>query len=94
MLCGARQQPAQFLEQAEFIDHVGGRNIVPHVEAALLRAREIGTASRVSARRSPATLRRPLSSYAIHADIRRAAVDARGVRARATIAESTCSDAC
>ncbi len=41
IVCGARQQPAAFLEQAEFIEHVGGRNIVPNVEAALLRAREI-----------------------------------------------------
>jgi len=41
IVCGARQQPAAFLEQAEFIEHVGGRNIVPNVEAALLRAQEI-----------------------------------------------------
>jgi SulP family sulfate permease len=41
VLCGARQQPAQFLHQAEFIEHVGNENIVPHVEAALARAREL-----------------------------------------------------
>jgi SulP family sulfate permease len=41
VLCGAREQPARFLHQAEFIDHVGSANIVPHVEAALRRAREI-----------------------------------------------------
>ena len=41
MLCGARHQPAQFLHQAEFMEHVGTENIVPHVEAALERAREI-----------------------------------------------------
>ena len=41
VLCGARQQPAQFLHQAEFIEHVGPENIVPHVEAALARAREL-----------------------------------------------------
>lgn len=45
ILCGARQQPASFLEQAEFIDHVGAKNIVPNVEAALLRAQEIRLAS-------------------------------------------------
>jgi SulP family sulfate permease len=44
ILCGARQQPAAFLEQAEFVAHVGAANIVPHVEAALARAREIGGA--------------------------------------------------
>ena len=31
----------QFLEQAEFVEHVGAENIVPHVEAALARANEI-----------------------------------------------------
>jgi SulP family sulfate permease len=41
ILCGAREQPAAFLEQAEFIEHVGERNIAPNVEAALTRAREI-----------------------------------------------------
>ena len=41
MLCGARQQPARFLHQAEFVRHVGADNIVPHVQAALARAQEI-----------------------------------------------------
>lgn len=41
LLCGARDQPAQFLEQAEFIQHIGERNILPHVQAAIERAREI-----------------------------------------------------
>ena len=41
LLCGAREQPARFLDQAEFIDHVGSENILPHVDAALRRAREI-----------------------------------------------------
>jgi SulP family sulfate permease len=41
VLCGARDQPAAFLEQGEFVEHVGRRNIVPHVQAALDRAREI-----------------------------------------------------
>jgi SulP family sulfate permease len=41
LLCGARDQPARLLEQAEFIEHVGRENILPHVEAALSRAREI-----------------------------------------------------
>lgn len=42
LLCGARNQPAQLLEQADFVAHVGSENVLPHVEAALLRAREIG----------------------------------------------------
>jgi SulP family sulfate permease len=40
ILCGARQQPAAFLHQAEFVEHVGSKNIVPHIEAALARAHE------------------------------------------------------
>jgi SulP family sulfate permease len=41
VLCGARDQPAAFLEQAEFVEHVGRENIVAHVQAALERAHEI-----------------------------------------------------
>jgi SulP family sulfate permease len=41
VLCGARDQPAAFLDQAEFVEHVGRHNIVPHVQAALERAHEI-----------------------------------------------------
>jgi SulP family sulfate permease len=41
LLCGARDQPARLLAGSEFIDHVGRENILPHVEAALARAREI-----------------------------------------------------
>ena len=44
LLCGARDQPAQLLRQADFISHVGAENVLPHVEAALLRAREINAA--------------------------------------------------
>jgi sulfate permease, SulP family len=43
VLCGARDQPARFLDQAEFVEHVGKENILPHVEAALQRAEEIGS---------------------------------------------------
>jgi SulP family sulfate permease len=41
LLCGARDQPARLLRQGDFIEHVGGENILPHVEAALERARQI-----------------------------------------------------
>jgi SulP family sulfate permease len=43
LLCGARDQPAQLLQKAEFIDRIGRENVLPHVEAALERAREINT---------------------------------------------------
>ncbi|MGD9905071.1 MAG: SulP family inorganic anion transporter [Vicinamibacterales bacterium] len=41
LVCGARAQPAAFLEQAEFVEHVGAANILPNVEAALRRAEEL-----------------------------------------------------
>ncbi len=44
LICGAREQPAQMLEQAEFIRHLGKENILPHVDAALKRAREVNAA--------------------------------------------------
>ena len=31
------------LEQAEFVRHLGRENILPHLEAALNRAREVNT---------------------------------------------------
>jgi SulP family sulfate permease len=39
LLCGARDQPARLLEQAAFVENVGRDNILPHVQAALDRAR-------------------------------------------------------
>lgn len=53
LLCGARHQPARFLDQAEFVKHVGPQNIQPHVQAALLRAQQIwmeGTSKRPNSR--------------------------------------------
>jgi SulP family sulfate permease len=41
LLCGAREQPGQLLHQAEFVEHVGADNILPHVSAALERAAQI-----------------------------------------------------
>ena len=41
LLCGAREQPERLLEQAEFLEHVGAENILPHVAAALERAQQI-----------------------------------------------------
>jgi SulP family sulfate permease len=41
ILCGAREQPAQLMRQAEFEDHVGHENICPNVEAALNRAKRV-----------------------------------------------------
>lgn len=41
LLCGARDQPARFLEQAEFVEHVGAGNLLPNVGAAIERAKQI-----------------------------------------------------
>jgi SulP family sulfate permease len=41
ILCGAREQPARLMHQAEFEDHVGPGNICPSIREALERAREI-----------------------------------------------------
>jgi sulfate permease, SulP family len=41
LLCGAREQPERLLHQAEFVEHVGASNILPHVAAALERAQQI-----------------------------------------------------
>lgn len=41
LVCGARHQPARFLDRAEFVEAVGRENITPHVEAALARAQAL-----------------------------------------------------
>jgi sulfate permease, SulP family len=41
ILCGAREQPARLMRQAEFEQHVGAGNICASIEEALDRAREI-----------------------------------------------------
>ena len=37
----AREQPGRMLEQADFVGHIGKENILPHVQAALDRAKEL-----------------------------------------------------
>lgn len=41
VLCGARHQPSMLMEKAEFHRHVGEENIVPTLEAAIRRAKEV-----------------------------------------------------
>ena len=41
LLCGAMEQPSKLLQQPRFLDHVGRENIMPNIQAALDRAREI-----------------------------------------------------
>jgi SulP family sulfate permease len=41
LLCGAPSQPTRLMHRAEFHRHVGEENILPNVDAALRRARDI-----------------------------------------------------
>jgi SulP family sulfate permease len=41
LLCGAREQPAQLMKQAEFERHVGAENICPSISGALQRAADV-----------------------------------------------------
>jgi sulfate permease, SulP family len=41
ILCGAREQPAKLMNQADFEEHVGVENICPNVQAALERAKAV-----------------------------------------------------
>ncbi len=41
VLCGAREQPAKLIAQAEFHRHIGDANIVPSLEAAVIRAKQL-----------------------------------------------------
>lgn len=41
LLCGARQQPAEMMQAAEFAEHVGAENICPNVTEALERAKTL-----------------------------------------------------
>jgi SulP family sulfate permease len=41
LLCGARDQPSRLIAGSDFLHHVGADNVLPHVTAALARAREV-----------------------------------------------------
>jgi len=41
LLCGARDQPSRVLEGSEFIEQIGAENMLPNVQAALARAKEL-----------------------------------------------------
>jgi sulfate permease, SulP family len=41
LMCGARDQPSRLLSRSDFLEQVGVENVLPHVQAALARAREI-----------------------------------------------------
>jgi len=41
ILCGAMEQPSKLLQQSRFVEHLGRENIMPNIQAALDRAREV-----------------------------------------------------
>jgi SulP family sulfate permease len=41
ILCGAMEQPSKLLSGARFLDHLGRENIMPNIQTALDRAREV-----------------------------------------------------
>ena len=41
MICGARDQPASLIERSTLYEHVGKDGLLPDIEAALARAREV-----------------------------------------------------
>ncbi|WP_035354868.1 SulP family inorganic anion transporter [Edaphobacter aggregans] len=41
LLCGARDQPSRLISGSDFLKHVGAESVLPHVQAALARAREV-----------------------------------------------------
>lgn len=41
LLCGARDQPARLITRSDFVKHIGEENILPNVERALARAKEV-----------------------------------------------------
>ena len=44
LLCGARDQPLEMLSSGDFLDHLGRENLLPHVEAAIERAKQLNAA--------------------------------------------------
>jgi SulP family sulfate permease len=44
LLCGARDQPLNMISSGDFLDHLGRDNLLPHVEAAIERAKQINAA--------------------------------------------------
>ena len=40
LVCGARRQPRNMLMRGDFAQHIGKENILPHIQAALVRARQ------------------------------------------------------
>ena len=60
-----RDQPARMMERAEFHEHIGDENLLPSLEAALVRARDdsrVRRSCRGGAAPAPARLTEPRSA--------------------------------
>ena len=57
ILCGAMQQPSKLLQGPRFLENLGSENIMPNIQAALDRAKEINAGN----------CRRPLSTLKLRA---------------------------
>ena len=45
LMCGARKQPAKLIRHSKFFPIIGEKNVLPHIDAALARAKEIHEAT-------------------------------------------------
>jgi sulfate permease, SulP family len=45
LLCGARKQPTKLIRHSKFLQIIGEKNVLPHVDAALARSKEIHEAT-------------------------------------------------
>ena len=45
LICGARSQPAKLIRHSNFFQHIGEKNVLPHISAALERAHELNEAA-------------------------------------------------
>ncbi len=41
LICGARNQPSRLISRSDFLKHVGPENVLPNIQAALVRVNEI-----------------------------------------------------
>jgi SulP family sulfate permease len=56
LMCGARKQPAKLLRHSHFLEVIGAKNVLPHVDAALARAKEVHEAAMNGSAARPETV--------------------------------------
>ncbi|HKR28804.1 MAG TPA: SulP family inorganic anion transporter [Acidobacteriaceae bacterium] len=53
LVCGARDQPAELISRTEFMQDIGPENVLPNVQAAIARAREVTENARLRPQDQP-----------------------------------------